>query len=144
MSRDMTLKSRRGLVLAQDSVLRGLSPRQFEIRAGKIRRAGSLLTVTAKTRCWECTAKGLVGTDGRDRHLHMGATFITRDHLNPQCGGKNHKWENQLMVCLECNLSKGTTPWRDWYSDTAAVAAWQVLAPSYQQLFRGVFLGHTI
>ena len=41
----------------------------------------------------------------------------TLDHLKPRCRGGNSLRSNLLPSCLECNHSKGSQEWLNWYSN---------------------------
>ena len=41
----------------------------------------------------------------------------TLDHLKPRCKGGDSLRSNLLPCCLECNHSKGSEEWLNWYSN---------------------------
>lgn len=41
----------------------------------------------------------------------------TLDHLKPRCKGGDSLRSNLLPACLECNHSKGSQDWLNWYSN---------------------------
>ncbi len=41
----------------------------------------------------------------------------TLDHLKPKCRGGSSLRSNLLPSCLECNHSKGSEDWLNWYSN---------------------------
>jgi len=41
----------------------------------------------------------------------------TLDHLKPRCKGGDSLRSNLLPACLECNHSKGSEDWLNWYSN---------------------------
>tara|TARA_B100000405_G_scaffold263934_1_gene200400 strand:+ start:5933 stop:6295 length:363 start_codon:yes stop_codon:yes gene_type:complete len=41
----------------------------------------------------------------------------TLDHLKPKCKGGSSLRSNLIPSCLECNHSKGSEDWLNWYSN---------------------------
>ena len=40
---------------------------------------------------------------------------LTVDHVRPKSRGGEDRTSNCVPACSECNHSKGSSPWQDWY-----------------------------
>lgn len=50
-------------------------------------------------------------------HPPIDNASLTIDHIKPKCRGGEDRTSNVIPACAECNSSKGSRDWLEWYSD---------------------------
>lgn len=69
-------------------------------------------TSSEARKLWKKTIK----EEWNSKCAYCGSSFnLTLDHIIPQKKGGNDIKTNVLCACKNCNISKGHSPWKEWY-----------------------------
>ena len=89
----------------------------------RLGRAAALLTSRKNKRLWLNKSKRSASLSNHDRHGHCAycravTSKLTRDHVIPRCqGGTGLGPDNIVLVCRNCNASKGGRTPEQWAND---------------------------